>query len=306
MNEIKTAAIIGLGAVGINFAHCLRKQLPKDCLRIIADEKRIRRYQREGVYYNEERCDFAYVDDTQKGSPADLAIFATKAYDLEHAIHAMRHQIGKETLIMSAINGITAEAVLANHFPADNIIYTVAQGMDATRVNHRVICHHTGQLCFGAVSDAQIPKVMRIARFFDGCSFPYAIRKDIVRHQWGKFMLNVGLNQVVAVERGTYATIQQKGGARERMIRAMREVVQLSVCEGIDLSEADLREWLASCDHLDKDGMPSMAQDVLAKRQTEVDLFAGEVCKRAKRHALCVPVNEALYRELKEIEAQYG
>ena len=68
----------------------------------------------------------------------------------------------------------------------------------------------------------------------------------------------------------------------------------------------ELEEWLASCDHLDENGMPSMAQDVLAKRQTEVELFAGEVCKRAKHYGMACPINEALYRDLKEIEAQAG
>ncbi len=306
MKEIESVAIIGLGAVGINFAHCLRKHLPKEQVRIVADQERIHRYQSEGVYYNDMRCDFAYVSDHQKMEAADLVIFATKAYALEDAILSMSSQIGNDTLIMSAINGITSETILAEHVPAENILYTIAQGMDATKTNNRVICHHMGQLCFGAVSDAQIPKVMRVARFFDRCGFPYTIKKDILHHQWGKFMLNVGLNQVVALHRGTYASIQQEGEAREMMISAMREVVELSAYEGIHLREEELEEWLASCDHLDENGMPSMAQDVLAKRQTEVELFAGEVCKRAKHYGMACPINEALYRDLKEIEAQAG
>ena len=55
---IKKVSIIGLGALGILFGHHLSKKMPKEDLRIIADQERINRYEKEHVYCNGERCNF--------------------------------------------------------------------------------------------------------------------------------------------------------------------------------------------------------------------------------------------------------
>lgn len=53
------------------------------------------------------------------------------------------------------------------------------------------------------------------------------------------------------------------------------------------------------------DGMPSMRQDVLAKRPTEVEEFAGVVRARAKKHGMPTPANDFFYARIQEIEAGY-
>lgn len=306
MKQIQTIALIGLGAVGINFADYLNQHLPKGALRIVADKKRIERYKKEGCYYNEKHCDFLYADEENKQAPVDLVLFCTKASGLRKACETIRAHCDSHTLFMSAINGITSEAVLAEYFDRQKIIYTVAQGMDATKVGNRVECQTIGELCFGAVNEEQLEAVTCIHDFFSSIGFPHTLKTDIIHHQWGKFMLNCGLNQVVALHFGTYATIQQQGAPRDQMLAAMKEVQQLSVYEGIHLSEAEITKWAAMCDTLCAAGRPSMAQDVLAKRRTEVELFACEVIRRCKKFKLSCPVNTQLYEQITALESTFS
>lgn len=304
--ELQTVAIVGLGAVGINFAQHLQKHMPYENLWIVADDKRIKRYQQEGVYYNDMRCDFHYVTPNQQQKAVDLMIFSTKFMGLEAAMKTAMPIIDEHTLIMSAINGISSEEVLAKHFSKSQIIYTVAQGMDATKVGNHVACTNMGELCFGDVTNGnQKTQIEQIAAFFDQTEFPYTIKEDILHHQWGKFMLNVGLNQVVAMHHGTYETIQKEGEARSQMLTAMREVQVLSEYEGIHLTKEEVLKWAALCDTLSPTGKPSMAQDVAAQRKTEVELFAYEVCKRARPYGIPTPMNDMLKDELTRIEASY-
>ncbi len=305
MKQIQTIALIGLGAVGINFAYYLNRHLPKGALRIVADKKRTERYRSEGCYYNEERCDFLYADENNTAQAVDLVLFCTKANGLRKACETIKAHCDKDTLFMSAVNGITSEAVLAEYFNRENIIYTVAQGMDATKVGNHVECHTLGELCFGAVDSSQNEAVNRIHEFFDDIGFSHTLKQDIIHHQWGKFMLNCGLNQVVALHCGTYETIQQPGEARTQMLAAMKEVQQLSVYEGIHLTEQEITKWAAMCDTLSATGRPSMAQDVLAKRRTEVDLFAAEVIRRCAKFQLSCPVNTMLYERLTALESTF-
>jgi 2-dehydropantoate 2-reductase len=49
-----------------------------------------------------------------------------------------------------------------------------------------------------------------------------------------------------------------------------------------------------------------MCQDVLAKRKTEVEMFALVIMELGKKHKIPVPVNEMLYLQLRTIEQTYN
>lgn len=139
-----------------------------------------------------------------------------------------------------------------------------------------------------------------------GLAFPYTVEEDILHRLWSKWMLNVGVNQVVMVREGTYGTVQKPGEARDLMIAAMREVIKIAEQEQIPVTETDLNEYLDLIDTLSPDGMPSMRQDGLAGRYSEVELFAGTVLEKAAKLGIDVPVNRYLYETVREMEKAYG
>lgn len=143
-----------------------------------------------------------------------------------------------------------------------------------------------------------------VAEFFDRTGIPYEVDTNMIKRQWGKFMLNVGVNQTVAVYRGNYGTIQVEGEPRETMIAAMREVIRIAQYEGVTLKEDDLSYWLNVLDQLNAEGKPSMAQDVEAGRKSEVELFAGTVIALYKKHKLAQPTtNKMLYENIQHIDS---
>lgn len=304
--EIKKVSIIGLGALGILFGHHLSKKLPQVDLRIIADMDRIKRYKNEGVYCNGELCEFHYVTADELCEPADLLIFTVKNDGLNDALSAVRNHVDEQTIIISALNGITSEAIIGEKYGLDKVLYCVAQGMDAVKVGNQLTYDHMGLLCFGDREPGLISeKVNSVAAFFEKTDVPYEIDTNMVKRQWGKFMLNVGVNQTVAIYESNYFEIQKEGPAREMMIAAMREVISLSEKEGIPLSESDLDYWLSVLATLSPVGKPSMAQDVEARRYSEVELFAGTVLKLGKQHGVSTPVNQELYDRIKSKESKY-
>lgn len=306
LGEIKTVSIIGLGALGILFGHHFSKKMPKEHLRIIADSDRIQRYKKEGVFCNGARCDFHYMTPDEPCDPADLLLFTVKFNGLKDAIQSVKNHVGKDTVILSALNGITSESIIGEAYGMDKVLYCVAQGMDAVKTGNQLTYEHMGMLCFGDKEKGVVSeKAKRVAQFFDKTDFPYELDKDMGKRMWGKFMLNVGVNQTVAVYRGNYGVIQREGEARSVMISAMREVIQLSKKEGVNLTEDDLTYWLDVLRVLNPEGKPSMAQDVDAKRYSEVELFSGTVIQLGKKYGIPTPVNEKLYKQIKEIEAAY-
>ena len=306
MKKIETVAIVGLGALGTLFGNLLSKRMERKNLRIIADAGRIERYKRDQVFSNGDACAFHYVTPQEKTSPADLILIAVKSLQLKEAIASVQNQVGPDTLILSLLNGISSEAMIADAYGTDKVIYCVAQGMDAVKEGNRLTYTRMGKLCIGPKAGAPIPeKVQRVVDFFDSVGFPYEVDTHMLKRMWGKFMLNVGVNQTVAVFGPDYAAVFQEGRQRETMIAAMREVMELSKLEGIDLCEEDIAYWLRILGTLSPKGKPSMRQDVEARRYSEVGLFSGTVLELAKKHGLSAPVNKMLYDSILAMEEQY-
>ena len=141
----------------------------------------------------------------------------------------------------------------------------------------------------------------------EACGIASEPCNDILFKQWSKLMVNDGLNQAAAAFDLPYGGLTKPGPAYDKMLEAMQEVVDLSVLEGVNLPADNHKAFLESMAPTFKpDGMPSMRQDVLAKRPTEVEQFAGVVRRLAQKHGMPTPANDFFYEKIREIEANYN
>lgn len=302
--SIKKVSIIGMGALGVLFGGILTKKLGKENVDFVVNKDRKARFFKYGLTSNGEACDFNLVDEDEKGRPADLLIFAVKGVDLESAIDSARNKVSDNTIILSLLNGVTSEEIIGEAFGFDKLVYCIAQGMDAVKIGNQLTYTNIGQLCIGIMDEdpKMREKLEKVANLFDRTAIPYKVEADIRHRLWSKFMLNVGVNQVVMIYEGNYGTVQRQGEARQLMIEAMEEARILANLEGINVSKNDLDQYVNLIDTLDPEGMPSMRQDGLLGRKTELDLFAGTVLKLAKKHKVKVPVNQMIFDRVKEME----
>lgn len=311
LKPIENIAVIGLGALGIMYGDFFVQALGTDKVTFLADAVRTARYRTTEVTCNGHICPFRYETPAEYKAAqcwADLVIFAVKGGALKDALRTADPVIGPETVVLSVLNGITSEDIIEKHLQGRGVVIrSVAQAMDALREGRHVRLSSIGELRIGI--DKETPDkrtaLSRLEQLFNETGLPYKTESDIVRRLYSKWMLNCGVNQTVAVVKGTFADVQKPGAARDMMKAAMREVIAVANKNGVNLTEDDLNEYVAIIDTLMPDGMPSMRQDTLAKRPTEVDLFAGTVIEKAKAAGIEVPVNTALYEKIKAIEAAY-
>ena len=304
MKRIESVAVIGMGALGLLFGDLLDRD---EALSVgfIVDEARRERYEADPVSINGAQRRFRLLPAGAKDAAADLVIFAVKATALEQAMADAAGYVGPDTVVLSLLNGITSEGLLEDRFGREKVVYCTAQGMDATRDGRMLIYTRPGQLCIGLPDDRPRDRLDALVAALEHAGVPHTVEPDIQHRMWSKFMLNVGVNQVVMVREGNYGTVQAPGEAREQMIAAMREVIALSALEGVPVTEDDLAFYVGLVDTLSPTGMPSMRQDGLAHRKSEVELFSGTVCRLAAKHGLDAPVNRWLYDAILKMEAAY-
>ncbi|MDO4669464.1 MAG: 2-dehydropantoate 2-reductase, partial [Butyricicoccus pullicaecorum] len=113
MREIKTVALIGLGAIGCSLAREICQAVGFQNFRVIAGGARRERLEREGVVINGQACRFQIVAPDTVTEPADLVLVAVKFGALPQAIQDIRNQVGTQTTIISFLNGISSEEMLA-------------------------------------------------------------------------------------------------------------------------------------------------------------------------------------------------
>lgn len=294
--------IIGMGALGILYGDMMTDALGQEAVTFLADEGRIEKYQEEGVFCNGKKCEFRM---TSQAKAADLLIFAVKGTALKEAMELAKDAVGEDTIILSLLNGISSEEMLWEYYQKGHIIHCIAQGMDAVKLGNKLTYSHKGELRIGTPDEKCKPFLEKAAEILGQADVPYIVEVDIMHRLWGKWMLNVGVNQVVMVTEGTYGTIQKQGKARDTMLEAMEEVRKLSEFAGTGVTKEDLDSYVALVDTLNPEGMPSMRQDGVLKRFSEVDFFAGTVIAKAEKYGLPVPVNRMLYEKIKAMEAAY-
>ncbi len=304
-NPPRKVAIVGMGALGMLFGKKIQSALGRDNVAFAMDRKRYER-SKDAIYtINGERQDFALIE-AGAASAVDLVIVATKYAGLHAALDTMRNLVGERTAILSLLNGISSEEIIAAQYGDENIVPCVAIGMDAVREGGDLRYSNEGRLQIGAMREEQRPALAAVAALLAAAGISHTIEADIRRVLWGKFMLNVGINQVCMVYDTTYGGVLKRPDVYESMVGAMREALTIARLEGVHLTEDDLQNYLKILHSLQPGAYPSMRQDALAKRKSEVELFAGTVLRIAAKYGASAPINQFYYDEIRKIESAYG
>ncbi len=303
---IEKVGIIGRGAVGVLYGNLLNEKLGKDRVCFIADQKRAGQYREHPVFCNGKVCDFTYVSEEQEYGKVDLLLIAVKYPVLMESLRSVKPFVGEDTIVLSLLNGVTSEEITERTLGTGTVLHSIAQLMDSVKAGDQVSYTKTGEIVIGTNDDRKIEKLRAVEAFFRETEIPHHVAEDIIYEQWSKLMLNCGINQICAVYDIPYRGCQTGQPYREEFRETMEEVRRIAVLEGIPLKEADIDRWLDAIDHLDADSMPSMRQDMLAKRRTEVDLFSKTIMELAKKHGVEAPLNTKLYLKIKELEETFG
>lgn len=305
---ITDVALIGLGAVGAAYLTSVADNFPECRIRVIAAGERAARLRAGGIIYNGRRYMFD-VAEPQEGTPAGLLFVSVKNGQLSEAVGQAAAFVGPDTVIISPLNGVTSERKLAERFGAENVVYSYAIKLDATRRGAETVCGNEGWIVFGDERNEPgrlSENVLAVEEFFKRSHIEYEIPEDMIKSLWKKFMMNCGLNQTSAVLGFSYGLMQRSQEARSLMRSAMEEAAAAArAAAGVELGEAEIGEIFRTMDMLSPNGKTSMLQDVDARRVTEVDAFAETVASIAREHGFAAPVNELYLRLIRAREESF-
>lgn len=233
--------------------------------------------------------------------PCDFGIVATKSTHTREAIEQTAHIFGEKSAVCSVQNGLGNEEILAKRvryvirgttFPAGHVAGPGHVGFDIN-----------GDTWIGPFepTNTPYPLVEQLAGLLNRSGLRVIPLTDARGAQWTKLIFNASSNPVGALtllHHGA-ATRFPPTGALFNALIAEGEAVAKAM--GIVLHD-DPRALVQKGANAPGKHKASMLQDILARRQTEVDFMNGAIAEWGEKLGVPTPLNRALWQLTKGLE----
>src|SRR2546428_4936252 len=300
--------IIGCGAVGSRFAARLAKAGEVEVWAYDVWKEHIEAINKRGLRLSGAAAFTAHLNATSNAHElprCDYGIIATKAIHTASAISQTAHIFDESSAVCSVQNGVGNEEIVAEHvkyvirgttFPAGHPIAPGHVGYDIK-----------GDTWIGPFEPSGTPmnKVEELAGIMTRSGMNTIAMPDARGAQWTKLIFNASTNPVGALtllHHGAATRFEPTGQLFNDLIAEGEAVAEKL---GIPLHR-DTRQLVQKSAAAPGKHKASMLQDVLAKRQTEVDFMNGAIVQWGKKVGVPTPLNKALWELIKGLECSWS
>ena len=297
---IKSVAVLGAGAVGSYVIWGLSEK--KDIrLGVIASGERAKRLKNKGCKIN----DTVYHPEVwtpEEAHGVDFLIVSLKYGALPGALDNITAVTGENTVIMSLMNGVDSEEIIAEKVGAEHLLHAVIK-VASHKENDGYVFNPEATLgiIFGEVSapyDSE--RVQAVLDLFSGTGLHYWATDCILEEIWSKFRLNVCNNLPQAILGAGVGCYRDSVHMKAISDGLRAELMAIAEAKGIDISKADVSSGRGSA--VPPTARYSTLQDLDAGRHTEIDMFSGALIRMGKELGIPTPYNEFTYHMIKALE----
>ena len=308
--SIDRIAVMGAGAVGCYFGAMLARAGRE--VTLIARAAHVAAMRRDGL-----RLESAHFTgavpvhaDTEASAlcSADLVLVCVKSTDTETAAAAIAPHLGPGTLVLSLQNGVDNAERLAKSLQRDVIpavVYVATEMAGPGIVRH----HGRGELVIGALRAADqsrlMPRLQAVVEVFAQAGVPVRIAESVAAELWSKLIINCAYNAISALAQAEYGRLAVEPEVVAVMHEAVDEALAVAAALGIALPREANHAAVDRIAQAMAGQRSSTAQDVAARKPTEIEHLNGVVVRRGAEHGIATPVNRTLHALVRLVEAGY-
>jgi 2-dehydropantoate 2-reductase len=300
--------IIGCGAVGSLFAAHLAKKGEVEVWAYDVWKDHVDAIRKNGLRLSG-AADFTVklngTSDASELPRCDYGIVATKAIHTKGAMAQVARAFDENSAVCSVQNGVGNEELIADHvkyvirgttFPAGHPIAPGHIGFDIK-----------GDTWIGPFEPTKTPMSMveELARLITCSGMNVIPLKDARGAQWTKLIFNASTNPVGALTLLHHGAATRLPHTGELFNDLITEGESVAKALGIEL-HGDPRALVQKGANAPGKHRASMLQDVLAKRQTEVDFMNGAIVTWGEKTGIPTPLNKAVWQLIKGLEHSWS
>lgn len=222
----------------------------------------------------------------------DLVVIATKAAHVAAAAEAARGMLGPETPVLSIQNGLGGPACAADVLGSARILVGVAGGFGAA-IKAPGHAHHNGMelIRLGEMVGPVTPRLEKTAEVWRSSGFKVQTFDDIEQLVWEKLICNVCYSGTSALTGLTVGQIMADEAAWSVASACAAEAYAVARAKNITLDFDDPVAYVRAFGEKIPGGKPSMLQDHLAARRSEIGVINGAIPREGAALGIPTPVN---------------
>ena len=296
--------IIGTGAMGCLYGAKL-SLIPENKVYLLASrDEYVEAINSNGILLESDGVITSYknvVVSTEASSmyDADLVIVFVKSHATRRAVFDNVEMLKTAKSVLTLQNGLGNAEIICEAIGSANVLAgTTAHGatvIEAGKVRHAGI----GMTTIGEFSGGITDRTRLIGELFVKAGIETVLSDDITSVIWKKLLVNVGINALVGITKLLNGELLDHPELLEIMSLAVAEAVEVANAKGIDIGDIDHFERAKEVCKATALNKASMLQDILAHRETEIDMINGAIVREGNKLGIATPTNLVLTNLIK-------
>jgi 2-dehydropantoate 2-reductase len=235
------------------------------------------------------------TSDAGEVGACDLVVISTKAMHVEAAATAAKQLLGPDTVVLPIQNGLGSAERIAAILGEERVAIGVVGGFGASMVGPGHVHHNGWELVrLGERGGPATPRIERIAGVWADAGFRVQTYDDVDQLVWEKLICNVCFSGTCAVLERPIGEVLADPDAWHVAASCAQEAYDVARARGIALGFDDPVAYARAFGEKIPGARPSMLLDLLAGRQSEIDVINGAIPPAARELGLAAPVNETV------------
>lgn len=298
--------IVGAGAMGSTFGGLLH-EAGVDVYLLDIWAEHIHAINRDGLWLEgvsgDRSIPLKAFTQTGEIGPADLVIVFVKATHTQDAARGMGSLMKDESVVLTLQNGLGNQESIEGALGKGRVLIGITSAGALLIGPGRIRHTGWGDIYLGEPEGPVSPRAKAVAQVLSKTGLSVQTSDNAQGLVWTKLLVNAALNAPATLMRVRNGEIARNEACRSFALKVLDECLRVAKAKGIKLLYPDMeQEFLAICQNT-APNLNSMYQDILAKRQTEIDYINGALVREGEALGVEAPLNRAIASLIKGLEA---
>ena len=237
-------------------------------------------------------------DDAAIIGKLDYLICATKTYDIEDSLLAIKKSITKNTVILPLYNGVDAPERISTLFPDNEVlegcVYVVSM-IDSPGVIKKVGPYET--IFFGSTT-ASISKMNALQSIFKNASIDSYLVDAIEETVWEKYIFISALASATSYLNQNIGELLNTPSSRKFYVSLLNEIAMIAAVKGLNLPNDIVFQTILKLEKTPQDATSSMHRDLMAGRKIELSSLTEFVVNEGLKYEIDTPTYQMVLEKL--------
>jgi 2-dehydropantoate 2-reductase len=235
----------------------------------------------------------------------DLILVFGKAMQTAALIRSAQHLVTDRTVVLTLQNGLGNIEALAKVVPVDRIVAGVTTLGTELLGPGRIQSLGDGDTHVMQADGRQGSTVQRVLDAFAAAPISVDVSLDVQSMIWSKVAFNSVLNTLCTLMFCPVSALPAYPEFWKLAGDIIDEIVAVGAAENVAVDGVKVRKTIEGATDPTMSGhhLPSMLQDLINNRATEIEHLNGEIVRRGREHHIPTPTNEMIWHLIRMAEA---